>query len=568
MSAARHTIVPIHHAEVELAAFPLASEAALHLGITHLGSDLSGSTKQLWRAAESELVGASPALSLDEIGAMRDLVWFGSVDRAGCRIPLGSFVEKIARIYLRVEGTVAIPTWDHQIAGRRPENTRVTAGRDAWRWLSFALPPDLLLAGLADPFPPNSVAAVSSVLAAQLYQGGFAETHVHLGAAMSFATFWSSAIHAIADSHIKPDDLQSPGAVLDEGRDLTGWILRAAVARYLLGTFLSTDQCDTFDTYLQKVKIRVAARRSRNLVTAVLERALVDLCTGQFAPNGPMFTEIQGLYADLTGVRTRRASDGIQGAHALDPLHVFTRADPQWVSPEVWYLTRGIAYMKRAEGRRGRDDAKGVASLFERLFWQTIRVRCLLYRHIVQRPLTPGLQWFVRFFHRIKPLRRSLSLRLRTQAAMEVSGVGLGLAALELRVSPDSTVQETLKQVRAGDVEIRRMREAQSRVQEALYDIRAGGARNGGGPNPMVFDRGALAVELGYIVHFARNRGGGFDKGVLPACWRGSEGDPSYDPRYPEKGNPSGFRFARHYLKLRREALVVGRLLTALLMAA
>lgn len=565
LTATRHTLVPVHQAEVELAAFPLASEAALHLGTTHLAPDLDEPTKQLWRMAESALAGASPALSLDEIGSMRDLVWFGNADKAGHRVSLGSFVRRIARIYLRVEGSIAVPTWNHQITGQCSENTRVMAGRDVWRWLSFALPPDLLLAGLANPFPPNRVAAVSPVLAAQLRQGGFTETHVHLGAAMSFDTLWSGAVHAIADSHMKSDALQSPGAVLDGGRDLAGWVLRASVARYLLGAFLSSERHDAFDTYLQTARTQIATGRSRSVVTTVLDRVLVDLCTGRLMRNGPTFAELQGLYADLTGVRTLRATIGAQAAHGLDPLHAFTRSDPIWPSPEMWLVTRGLAYMKRPQAGRGADDATRllVPSLFERLFWQVVRVRCLLYRHVVQRPLTPGLQWFVRFFRRIKPLRRSLSPRVRTQAAMEVCGLRFGLTALELRISPEPTVQETLNILRDGDAEVSRTREAQVCVQRAFKSVRAGDVHSEQELNPSVFGGATSTVELGYIVHFARNRGGGFDKGALPARWQGSEADPSYDPRRPKNGNPSGFRFARHYLALRGEALVVGRLLTA-----
>ena len=33
-----------------------------------------------------------------------------------------------------------------------------------------------------------------------------------------------------------------------------------------------------------------------------------------------------------------------------------------------------------------------------KIFWQTARIRTMLYRHLTQRPLTPGLPWFIRFY--------------------------------------------------------------------------------------------------------------------------------------------------------------------------
>jgi len=146
---------------------------------------------------------------------------------------------------------------------------------------------------------------------------------------------------------------------------------------------------------------------------------------------------------------------------------------------------------------------------------------------------------------------------------MEVCGIGGGLTALELRVSPNEKMQKTLDELRDGDTEAARVRATQNCVQETFNRRRANiVCSEQESARPVPHD-GTSVVELGYIVHFARDRGGGFGKGTLSARWRGSEADPGYDPRRPKSGNPSGFRFARHYLKLRREALAMGRLLTA-----
>ena len=549
-----------------MAAFPLASEAALRIGTTYLEPTLDRHTQQLWRAAESELVRASPALSLDEIGAMRDLVWFGHGHGSRRVIQLTDFLRATAKTYLRVEGSLAIPRLKQGPASEQTREPNATSGRAMWRWMSFALPPDLLLAGLADPLPPVDVAALSPVLSTMLRQHGFAETHVHLGAAMTFTVLWSSAVHAIADPGMKATALKSPGAALNEGRDLAPWLLRAAIARCILGTFLSSVGNETFDDFVARVRRRTAERRGLTTAAAVLDYALSDLCIGRISNPGPSFSELQTLYADISRVRTRRPANGDQPVHGLDPLYAFTQEDPAWPSPEVWLVSRGLAYMARMRDT-GSGDGR-IASLFERLFWQTVRVRCLLYRHVVQRPMTPGLQWFIRFFARIKPLRgRLLSSdnlpSRRLTAAEEVCGRKEGLSALELRISPDETVQELLMELRDGDIRNpvgsrERPVEAprRSRIMDGVLDA-ARGSRGITNRERIISSEIADRLQVGYILHFARNRGGGFNEGAQKAKWQETEADPSYSK------NATGYRFGRHYLELYGRTLVVGRLLTA-----
>ena len=70
----------------------------------------------------------------------------------------------------------------------------------------------------------------------------------------------------------------------------------------------------------------------------------------------------------------------------------------------------------------------------------------LFYRHVVQRPMTPGLQWFVRFYGRIKPGRDPvLSNGLLVESAASVSGFGMGLESLEIRTSPPHSESELIK---------------------------------------------------------------------------------------------------------------------------
>ena len=75
----------------------------------------------------------------------------------------------------------------------------------------------------------------------------------------------------------------------------------------------------------------------------------------------------------------------IQGEASVssDPLTAFVEWLPtEGTSPETSFTSRALDYLTGV----AREESD-----FARLFWQLIRIRCLLYRHVVQRPLTPGL---------------------------------------------------------------------------------------------------------------------------------------------------------------------------------
>lgn len=77
-------------------------------------------------------------------------------------------------------------------------------------WLTFALPDDLLLAAVGHrgwvPSPDLLTPAVRDLLAR-----GFAETHLHVGAALGFRTVWSLIQCRLASPGIGDHDLEAPG---------------------------------------------------------------------------------------------------------------------------------------------------------------------------------------------------------------------------------------------------------------------------------------------------------------------------------------------------------------------
>jgi hypothetical protein len=77
--------------------------------------------------------------------------------------------------------------------------------RWVWRWMSFALPPDLLMAALPCRDPPRRVRLLSPQLQHRLKTHGFAETHLHIGAGLTSETVWVSAMKAVADPNTRSD---------------------------------------------------------------------------------------------------------------------------------------------------------------------------------------------------------------------------------------------------------------------------------------------------------------------------------------------------------------------------
>jgi hypothetical protein len=532
MTNARTAQIPMDHIVAEVAAFPLASEAALRLAVIGLDEELDPPTGALWREAERQILGGFPAISVEEVVGIRDKVWFA--DRGACRrITLGVHLRSVARKFLKASAAAALPTlpdapWEGEASNSGP---RAARARRAWRWVSFALPPDLLIAALDDDLGPYDVQLVSPAVDRLLRDQTFAETHLHIGAAPAFPVLWVAALHAVARPELRVSAFHSPGAALGEGEQLAAWLVHAAVARYILAAYLARDGRD--DSLPEFLAARVAEPLEGPGTYAILIRALSDLGQGRVPDRGagPSFPAWQDLYARLTRVTTRRLPDRPELVPEADPVAPFFPARGLLgPTPEMRFVAAALAHL----------EARPEDGLFAVLFWQTVRVRALFYRHVVQRPMTPGLQWFIRFYGRIKPAREPIiSPGLQFESAAQVSGVGMGLKSLEVRSSPSNSVSDLYRFVVAVD----RAAAAVERREAKLH----------------------RTFEAGLVLHFNKDRGGRTREGLPAADWLWSHCDPRArleadllapgDRPAPDLiGNPTGYRYARFYTLKRREA--------------
>ncbi len=590
MTHLRANLIPLEHLLVELNVFPLASVDSLRLGPTELKPQMER-TGELWRCAESSILKAYPGVSVDELTAMRDRVWFDLPDHTegdkSKPVPLHEYVTSLAQSYLRVRGHRAVPClrWDHGGAqGLGPDLAQTAKSREAWRWMSFALPEDLLLAALTtEKSAPVAVEVLSPQWERTLLDAGFAETHLHLGAALDFRLLWASTMRRLCDPNLKHDAFASPGAELRDGRDLAQWLLHAALARCVLAAFLVTRQQSQaegldFAGFLSELGLAerprpfnpaksqdsdpMLAELSSRLVSAlglhgvlILRRVLQGCVSGDLRRTEDDFGRLRRLYSLIaTPIRSdhRGISDvpevdsdaAMKNIQRQDPLATWFEFQPRTgATPEMQFLVSAFRYL----------HAKPKDQDFAKLLWQVVRVRNIYYRHVVLRPMTPGLQWFVRTYDRMKPGKHStLTTGASVASACDVCGLGKGLRSLEVRTAPENGFQQVVSLLedarsafaKAADSPGREPRaEAFRRRGRVLAEYlsqqfaqRRSAARDdehrqhfslaGLPPDCDRSGDAAVSPEFGVVFHLVRQRHGGAEKGQPNAHWRHSQADP------------------------------------------
>lgn len=488
--------VPIEHIDAELLAAPLASRQAFSAALVTLSTRMADGTAALWREAERDLLGRFPGMSIDELNARRDHQWFGAMPTASHFVSLADLLRSSARQVVSAESGQGRPF--------RFDNRSEAEQRRLWRWLTFSLPADLLLASVGAS--SDTLDAVSQSLKIRLESEGLAETHLHLKAAMTFGDLWASLMSVLADTSARPDMLRSPGAEWNEGRGLAPVLLQCAIARQVLAAFLARGSRTSADLrgYLRDLALPGLQARFGAMQAASLWRAVAELANGRAATAGT-FAADRHSYALLVGHAARSP------ATTPDPL-VEWFGQLHDAPPDFRFTTAAIAYLQG----QGRGDI-----LFARLFWQSVRGRVAFYRHVVQRPMVPGLQWFIRSYGRLAAPRRALALRSFVQRAQRMSGPGL--RSLEGRLSPDDRFADLHRTMRG--------------IEAARPEVKG---------------------EFGIVFHFSRTRGGGADAG-LPAAWgTGGHDDPS-----ARRCNPSGYRYSGYYRSVRSGAVNLAALLHA-----
>ena len=488
----RSTFLPMAHLNAELLAAPLWAPTAFESSLICLDPMMEGGTAKLWRAVEPGLLSRFPGTSIDELVARRDRCWFlNSASNPRNAVALVDYLKRVAEHGLTFATGVGQPATDRgvQHAGE---------SRFRWRWLTFALPPDLLLAASGNITDIPELAAPA--LKRRLVDGGMIEPHLHLKAAIRFSTLWISAQRAVAESSAREDMFYSPAGEMKEGRDLANWLARVFLLRPLVAAFLNQSRWSNFNDYFFQHALLSLPNSLGPVGRDRLALLLGELANGRRQRGTPEFGLVRQLYATLSRVTVSRFPRQLEQLPWADPVAV-------WYAPlsgrdaEFQLTEAAIAYLQEA----GRQD-----TLFKKLFWQMVRIRVAFYRHMVQRPMTPGLQWFTRTYNRLSRARSPISFDAFLEEAVHMGGPGL--RALEVRIVPQSRMPKNRKIIQT-------LRQGLSRLQASA-------------------SADAPPLELSVIYHFPRERGKSARQGRPSAFSRESHADPSC-----QRLNPSGYRY-------------------------
>lgn len=480
--------VPEPYLRSEIAVFPIASEEAFRQAIIQLDPLLpapqenkKNPTRELWRACENEYA-QHTGWSLDRLVSVRDLGWFGA-QAVNQPVAMQQYLFQLARAYL-------MPRAGYTGLKAGTELSSLDS-HDRYRWLTFSLPEDLLMAALGVDPVPRHVDFDPPLLVRRLLDLGVAEIHQHIGASMNFSLLWASTLAALASSDITEDSLASPGAPLGEGKLLIRWLLAAAVTRCVVAEQFIRQRGSLLDLLQSGFMASPVWTFPRKEAFYALLKALM-YGNAKYLPN---FASLRDLYADIHPMALRlndKPLNSIEDAYRrCDPIAL--RLDLNGHNAgERWFLRKSLHYL--------RSDTGKADVFFQKIFWQTVRVRCIFYRTVVQRPLTGGLQWFIRFYERPGKLRKPLN-PIMPEVSYHVDGEGHRIKSLEFRTTAADTAIEN------GDY-----------CLEILKSWQRVLGKCGASSEP----------ELGVVLHFAKSRDADklWLKGFPPAHWANTHADP------------------------------------------
>jgi len=426
--------VPEAYIRAEVARLPLASEEAFRMALTELHPSLDDktadgrNTRDLWRKCEELLSEHASGWSLDRLIAIRDFYWFNSNAKSYLPdqpVPLHEYLHNLACKHVCTRPGIS------EVVTKTENFFEATAH---YRWLAFALPEDLLLMSCKTYPPPTYINIDPPLFVKRLLDNGVSEIHQHIGASMDFKILWMSTLTALAGSDLQPDSLSDPEVPFKKSELFFRWLIAGVITRSLLIEYLL---CGNRNRKL--IDYILELRHIRGQFWNTLEKTLFALRYGDDNML-PSFYSLRDLYQEVHPLG-RILCDNPPGTleeawRSCDPVAVrLSLSSPN--EGEIYFVRKCLAFIEQSE-------SKGISDkMFITLFWQVIRLRNLLYRSVAQRPLTAGLQWFVRFNNRLWPFRTPLD-KIRTEVSFDVaSGIpGNSIASLEVRLAARDTSKE------------------------------------------------------------------------------------------------------------------------------
>ena len=513
--------VPEAYLRAEISAFPLVSEEAFHCSLIELDPAVvkDSLTHKLWRSCESSLA-QHTGWSLDRLIAARDRSWFNT-SAMQSPVPIHRYLKTLACSHLVQRAGIT----------EIEESTELSALDAAahYHWLTITMPEDTLLTALGVEPAPVRVDIDPPLLVRRLLDDGVAEIHQHIGAGMSFPLLWVSALAAIANPYVDGKELISPGAPFKNGENLLRWLLAAAIARCALAEHLLRGD-DNFKTFLSERFLSEQESTWTFRQRDILSQVLAALAYGDdtLLPDVDL---LRDLYADIHPTALTFEDHPIESVtdafERCDPIAVRLNLRGENVG-ERWLMRQALSYLNKPSNEQ-------YDQYFARIFWQTIRVRCQYYRAVVQRPLTGGLQWFIRFYDRMGNLREPIDPIL-PEISYHVAGAGHRIRAMEFRTTIDNTA------IKTGEEVLKRLQSWQRVLQSSK------GSRT--------------EPEMGMIFHFAKSRDANdiWKLGYPSAFSANTYAEPH--KQNPDNSDEEG-RYVSYYVKQSAKACALAELIAA-----
>ncbi len=467
-----------------LTAAPLSLDAFVHTpglcALERTDAGLVGDTAKLWTLAEAALQPRLDRVSLSTLELLRDRAWFcDPAPRAFAQsVSLADYLGHVANQWVQHRG--AEPVLVER--GLRDESPH--EGVAHWRWISLALPADVLVAAACaasphEQLPLDDHPQLASRMLLRLLrddpafaQAGVAETHVHGNAALSFANLWSNWLRSLDD--LANGAREQEVAPFGSWRRLRAMGLSAVLAREAMARFLALPDWARgagFERWFfgDEESVAVGPRDVHTLpsyeVTTTWQLAFAALCDAAH-------THDEGLVD-----RRFRLWRAVRDAGSLfdpEPIRDGASDGPRFTpraSEETRFTARALRYLRY----RPHD------ALFQRLFWQYLRLRVAVFRSITLEPATPGLDWFNRTDRRSWLFRHHQFDAERIEQGIANASAGVALRAYEPRFVPDDSLGALLTKLRGY-------------VKSALSARRAARSRHE-----------FSAWEFGIVFHFAKS---------------------------------------------------------------
>ena len=307
-------------------------------------------------------------------------------------------------------------------AGLRPNHGHPGEEILRWRWMSLALPVDLMLSALDD----GNTRRVQVLDPSLRVLESTAHLHFHATAAIPFSHIWA----ALGEKAVF-DKIKEPPEGFVNGREWRAWLRRALMARRAL---------DCWMRYGFEKLARILRDRPQ------IGHALGDMRRGRIRGYS------QFVESSLTGyLRLPKFYFGLgHGRHGLGE-----NTSRDILEEELDFNRRCMRYLASTESTF-ECSCKRIQT-FRKLWVQMTRIRVMLYRHLVHDPAHSGLDEFARRFKRLDEyMVLTDSVREEAVAAMEPQP-GLRVESLELRKKPGGVsrlkrMQQLSKQLSSGEV--------------------------------------------------------------------------------------------------------------------